>query len=95
MKKIFVVFVSVVFVLFSFSACNVGAGEFEPTNQLAKTGTVVSVCGEQVEVAVGGDVFTFDGDGYTVGESVRVVFDINGEPTNPWAWWVIDCKPLK
>lgn len=94
MKKFFVV-VSVLFVLFSFSGCNVGAGEFEPTNQLAKTGKIVSVCGEQVEVAVGGDVFAFDGDGYTVGESVRVVFDINGEPTNPWAWWVIDCKPLQ
>lgn len=87
MKKFFVV-LSVVFALFTFTACNVSAGEFEPTNQLAKTGKIVSVCGEQVEVAVGGD-------GYTVGESVRVVFDINGEPTNPWALWVIDCKPLR
>lgn len=93
MKKLFVVFISVILCAM-FTACNVGAGEFEPTNQLAKTGKIVSVFGEQVEVAVGGDVFTFDGDGYTVGESVRVVFDINGEPTNPWAWWVIDCKPL-
>lgn len=93
MKK-FIVILSVLFVLFSFSGCNVGAGEFEPTNQLAKNGRIVSVCGEQVKVNVGGDVFTFDGDGYTVGESVRVVFDINGEPTNPWVWWVIDCKSL-
>lgn len=94
MKKLLVVFISIILCVM-FTACNVGAGEFEPTNQLAKTGKIVSVCGEQVDVAVGGDVFTFDGDGYTVGESVRVVFDINGEPTNPWAWWVIDCKPLK
>lgn len=93
MKKFFVL--SVLFVVFTFTACNVGAGEFEPTNQLAKNGKIVSVCGEQVSVNVAGDVFTFDGDGYTVGESVRVVFDINGEPTNPWAWWVIHCKPLQ
>ena len=94
MKKFVILFVSVVLAC-SFTACNVGAGEFEPTNQLAKNGKIVSVCGEQVSVNVAGDVFTFDGDGYTVGESVRVVFDINGEPTNPWAWWVIDCKPLQ
>lgn len=43
MKKFFVV-LSVVFVLFTFSGCNVCAGEFEPTN--------------------------------------------------PWVWWVVDCKPL-
>ena len=94
MKKFFVVFVSVVLACL-FTACNVGAGEFEPTNQLAKNGRIVSVCGEQVEVSVCGDVFTFEGDGYHVGEEVKVLFDVNGEPTNPWAWWVIDCKPLK
>ena len=86
MKKFFVV-VSVLFVLFTFTACNVGAGEFEPTNQLAKNGRIVSVCGEQVEVNVGGD-------GYHVGQEVKVYFDLNGEPTNPWVWWVIDCKPI-
>ena len=94
MKKLFVV-LSVLFVLFSFTACNVGAGEFEPTNQLAKNGKIVSVCGEQVSVNVAGDVFTFDGTNYHVGEDVKVYFDVNGEPTNPWVWWVIDCKPLK
>lgn len=94
MKKFFVV-VSVLFVLFTFTACNVGAGEFEPTNQLAKNGRIVSVYGEQVEVNVGGEVFTFEGDGYNVGQEVKVFFDTNGEPTNPWVWWVIDCKPLK
>lgn len=93
MKKFFVV-VSVLFVLFTFTACNVGAGEFEPTNQLAKNGRIVSVYGEQVEVNVGGEVFTFEGDGYNVGQEVKVFFDTNGEPTNPWVWWVIDCKPL-
>lgn len=94
MKKFFVIFVSIVLTCL-FTACNVGAGEFEPTNQLAKNGRIVSVCGEQVEVSVGGDVFTFEGDGYHVGQEVKVFFDVNGEPTNPWAWWVIDCKPLK
>lgn len=94
MKKFFVV-LSVVFVLFTFTACNVDAGEFEPTNQLAKNGRIVSVCGEQVEVNVGGEVFTFEGDGYNVGEEVKVYFDVNGEPTNPWVWWVVDCKPLR
>lgn len=94
MKRFFVV-LSVVFILFSFSACNVGAGEFEPTNQLAKNGRIVSVCGEQVSVNVGGDVFEFEGTNYSVGENVKVFFDVNGEPTNPWVWWVIDCKPLK
>ena len=94
MKKLFVVIVSM-FILFSFSACNVGAGEFEPTNQLAKNGRIVSVCGEQVKVEVGGDVFEFEGNGYNVGQNVKVYFDVNGEPTNPWVWWVIDCKPLK
>ena len=93
MKRFFVV-LSVVFILFSFSACNVGAGEFEPTNQLAKNGRIVSVCGEQVSVNVGGDVFEFEGTNYSVGEDVKVFFDVNGEPTNPWVWWVIDCKPL-
>ena len=93
MKKLFVV-LSVVFILFSFSACNVGAGEFEPTNQLAKNGRIVSVCGEQVSVNVSGDVFEFEGTNYNVGENVKVFFDVNGEPTNPWVWWVIDCKPL-
>lgn len=93
MKKFFVA-VSVLFVLFTFTACNVGAGEFEPTNQLAKNGRIVSVCGEQVEVNVGGDVFEFEGTNYHVGQEVNVFFNTNGEPTNPWAWWVIDCKPL-
>lgn len=32
--------------------------------------------------------------GCNVGEEVKVLFDVNGEPTNPWVWWVIDCKPL-
>lgn len=94
MKKFFVA-VSVLFVLFTFTACNIGAGEFEPTNQLAKNGRIVSVCGEQVSVNVGGDVFEFEGDGYHVGQEVEVLFDVNGEPTNPWVWWVIDCKPLR
>ena len=93
MKKLFVVIVSM-FILFAFSACNVDAVEFEPTNQIAKNGRIVSVCGEQVSVNVGGDVFEFEGNGYNVGENVKVFFDVNGEPTNPWAWWVIDCKPL-
>lgn len=93
MKRFFVV-ISVAFVLFSFSACNVGAGEIEPTNQLAKNGRIVSVCGEQVSVNVGGDVFEFDGTNYHEGQMVKVFFDVNGEPTNPWSWWVIDCKPL-
>ena len=94
MKRFFVI-LSVVFILFSFSACNVGAGEFEPTNQLAKNGRIVSVCGEHVGVNVGGDVFTFEGNGYNVGQKVKVFLNTNGKPTNPWAWWVIDCKPLK
>lgn len=94
MKKIFIV-VAILFTLFTCSACNVGAGEFEPTNQLAKNGRIVSVSGEQVAVDVCGNVFTFEGNGYTVGQEVKVVFDVNGEPTNPWVWWVIDCKPLK
>ena len=93
MKKFYGV-LSVLFVVFTFTACNVGAGEFEPTNQLAKNGKIVSVCGEQVSVNVAGDVFTFDGDGYNVGQEVKVFLNTNGEPTNPWAWWVIDCKPL-
>lgn len=93
MKKFFIV-LSVVFVLFAFTACNVGAGEFEPTNQLAKNGKIVSVCGETVSVNVGGSVYEFEGTNYNVGEEVKVFFDVNGEPTNPWVWWVIDCKPL-
>lgn len=92
MKKILVVFVSL-FILFTFTACE--SNEFDPTNQLAETGKIVSVCGEQVKVDVGGEAFAFEGNGYNVGQEVRVFFDTNGEPTNPWAWWVIDCKPLK
>ena len=92
MKKLFVVIVSM-FILFTFTACE--SNEFDPTNQLAKNGHIVSVCGGQVSVNVGGDVFEFEGDGYHVGEGVKVYFDTNGEPTNPWAWWVIDCKPLQ
>lgn len=94
MKK-FIVILSVLFVLFSFSGCNVGAGEFEPTNQIAKNGRIVAIHGEVVSVNVGGDVFTFEGDGYHVGEEVKVRFDMNGEPTNPWVWWVIDCEALR
>lgn len=93
MKKLFVVIVALLS-LFTFSACNVGAGEFEPTNQLAKNGKIVYVNGERVCVNVSGDVFEFEGTNYHVGEEVKVYFDVNGEPTNPWAWWVIDCKPL-
>ena len=93
MKKFFVA-VSVLFVLFTFTACNVGTGEFEPTNQLAKNGRIVAIHGEAVSVNVGGNVFEFDGTNYHVGEEVNVYFDTNGEPTNPWVWWVIDCKPL-
>ena len=93
MKKFFVVFVSIVLACL-FTACNVGAGEFEPTNQLAKNGKIVAVCGESVSVDVGGNVYEFEGTNYNVGEEVKVFFDTNGEPTNPWVWWVIDCKPL-
>lgn len=93
MKKL-LVFISIVLCIL-FTACNVGAGEFEPTNQLAKTGKIVSVCGEQVSVNVGGDVFEFEGTNYHVGQEVKVYFDTNGEPTNPWVWWIIDCKPLR
>lgn len=64
MKKILVVIVAL-FTLFTFTGCNVGAGEFE-----------------------------FEGTNYYVGEEVKVYFDVNGEPTNPWVWWVIDCKSL-
>lgn len=92
MKKLFVVFVSVVLCVL-FAACS--ADEFEPTNQLAKTGKIEAVSAGVVTVNVGGDLYDFDGDGYTVGESVRVFFDTNGDPTNPWVWWVIDCKPIK
>lgn len=92
MKKLFVGFVSVVLCVL-FTACS--ADEFEPTNQLAKTGKIEAVSAGVVTVNVGGDLYDFDGDGYTVGESVRVFFDTNGDPTNPWVWWVIDCKPLK
>lgn len=92
MKK-FVIILSVLFVLFSFSGCD--NYTIENDSQLAKNGRIVYVNGEQVGVNVGGDVFTFEGDGYNVGQEVKVFFDTNGEPTNPWVWWVIDCKPLK
>lgn len=92
MKKIFVVIVAL-FALFTFTACE--SNEFDPTNQLAENGRIVSVCGEQVNVDVGGDVFEFEGTNYHVGEEVKVFFDVNGEPTNPWVWCVIDCKHLR
>lgn len=92
MKKLFVVIVSL-FALFTFSACD--GYTIENNYQLAKNGRIVSVCGEQVSVNVGGDVFTFEGNGYNVGQKVKVFLNTNGEPTNPWVWWVIDCKPLK
>ena len=92
MKKLFIVIVAV-FALFTFSGCD--GYTIENNYQLAKNGRIVSVYGEQVEVNVDGDVFTFDGNGYHVGQEVKVYFDTNGEPTNPWVWWVIDCKPLK
>ena len=91
MKRFFVV-LSVVFALFSFSGCD--GYTIENNYQLAKNGRIVSVCGEQVSVNVGGDVFAFEGNGYNVGQNVKVFLNTNGEPTNPWAWWVIDCKPL-
>ena len=91
MKKIFVVIVAL-FALFTFTACD--GYTIENNYQLAKNGRIVSVCGEQVEVNVGGDVFEFEGTNYHVGQEVKVYFDTNGEPTNPWVWWVIDCKPL-
>ena len=77
---------------FSFSGCD--GYTVENGSQIAKNGRIVSVYGEQVEVNVGGDVFEFEGTNYHVGQEVKVYFDVNGEPTNPWAWWVIDCKPL-
>lgn len=91
MKKIFVAIVAL-FALFTFTACD--GYTIENGSQLAKNGRIVSVCGEQVSVNVGGDVFEFEGTNYHVGEEVKVYFDTNGEPTNPWVWWVIDCKPL-
>lgn len=92
MKKIFVVIVAL-FALFTFTACD--GYTIENNYQLAKNGRIVSVCGEQVSVNVGGDVFEFEGTNYHVGQEVKVYFDTNGEPTNPWAWWVIDCKSLR
>ena len=92
MKKLFVVIVAL-FAMFTFSACD--GYTIENNYQLAKNGRIVSVCGEQVSVNVGGDVFEFEGTNYHVGQEVKVYFDVNGEPTNPCVWWVIDCKPLK
>lgn len=92
MKKFIISILIAVFILFGVSVCNVDTGEFEPTNQLCKTGTVVSVSGGQVQVDVAGNVFEFEGTNFAVGDSVRVYFDTNGEPTNPWVWWVIDVK---
>ena len=92
MKKLFVVIVAL-FAMFTFSACD--GYTIENNYQLAKNGRIVSVCGEQVSVNVGGDVFTFEGNGYNVGQKVKVFLNTNGESTNPWVWWVIDCKPLK
>ena len=92
MKKLFVVIVAL-FAMFTFSACD--GYTIENNYQLAKNGRIVSVCGEQVSVNVGGDVFTFEGTNYSVGQKVKVFLNTNGEPTNPWVWWVIDCKPLK
>ena len=91
MKK-FIVVLSVLFVLFSFSGCD--GYTIENGSQLAKNGRIVYINGENVGVDVAGDVFEFEGTNYRVGEEVKVRFDTNGEPTNPWAWWVIDCKPL-
>ena len=92
MKRFFVVIVAL-FAMFTFSACD--GYTIENNYQLAKNGRIVSVYGEHVEVNVGGDVFTFEGNGYNVGQRVKVFLNTNGEPNNPWAWWVIDCKPLK
>lgn len=92
MKKLFVVIVAL-FALFTFSGCD--NYTIENDSQLAKNGRIVYVNGEQVEVNAGGDVFEFEGTNYHVGEEVKVFFDVNGEPTNPWVWWVIDCKPLR
>ena len=92
MKKFFVVFISVVLCVL-FTACS--ADEFEPTNQLAKTGKIEAVSAGIVTVNVGGDLYDFEGEGYTVGEAVHVFFDTNGDPSNPWVWWVIDCLPCK
>ena len=91
MKK-FVIILSVLFVLFSFSGCD--GYTVENGSQLAKNGRIVYVNGDGVGVNVGGDVFEFEGTNYHVGQEVKVFFNTNGEPTNPWAWWVIDCKPL-
>lgn len=91
MKK-FVIILSVLFVLFTFSGCD--GYTIENGSQLAKNGRIVYVNGEQVGVNVAGDVFEFEGTNYHVGEEMKVYFNVNGEPTNPWAWWVIDCKPL-
>ena len=91
MKKFAIVIISL-FALFTFTACD--GYTIENNYQLAKNGRIVSVCGEQVEVNVGGEVFEFEGTNYHVGQEVKVFFDTNGEPTNPWVWWVIDCKPL-
>ena len=87
MKKLFVVIVAL-FAMFTFSACD--GYTIENNYQLAKNGRIVSVCGEQVSVNVGGDVFTFEGTNYSVGQKVKVFLNTNGEPTNPWVWWVID-----
>ena len=91
MKKFAIVIISL-FALFTFTACD--GYTIENNYQLAKNVRIVSVCGEQVEVNVGGEVFEFEGTNYHVGQEVKVFFDTNGEPTNPWVWWVIDCKPL-
>lgn len=92
MKKLFIV-LSILFVLFTFSGCD--GYTVENNSQLSKNGKIVYINGENVGVDVAGDVFTFEGDGYHVGQEVKVRFDTNGEPTNPWVWWVIDCKPLR
>lgn len=92
MKKLFIIIVSM-FALFTFTACD--GYTIENSSQFAKNGRIVYINGENVGVDVAGDVFEFEGTNYHVGEEVKVRFDTNGEPTNPWVWWVIDCKPLR
>lgn len=42
------------------------------------TVTIIGIIGDEVFVEIDGEIFSFYGEGFTVGEQIRVVF-VNGE----------------
>lgn len=84
MKKTIITIIAVITIIASLIACGACfAKNITRTNAYTRSaeGIIIEVNGEVVAVETAdGHVWEFEGEGYTIGQNVKVVFSNNGSP---------------